>query len=323
LKNIYERLSVATIAKKYPLSYFDIGSRGGFQSDLHPLSFAVDAVGFEPDPVEFERLQRLSSGLWKSTIFLPYGVSGQTGKKTLYIPMDPQSASLLKHNPVIGKKFDKPQFFKIARTADIQTLCLKDALEKTNFNSMDFIKIDIEGAELAVFMGSPDIMNDVLAVKTEISFIPFRKDQPLASDVDIFFRKNNFELMGINDPSHWRRHGYLIHPYYSRETPPYSKAQIVHADYLYFRDPNSLGDNIPKLLKLVLISMALGYFDHALMILERPKVSAYLRAEFNKSAIEIVAPSSKIYGRNAYFYAFYRQVRDLVPFFRYFKNLFH
>ena len=189
MKNLYSSLAVADIAERYALNYFDIGSRGGFQADLHPLAFATEVVGFEPDPIEFERLQSQSFKLWKSSTFLPFGVSGNSGHQTLYIPTDPQSASLLKHDTAIGKKFDKPQFFELDRTAEIQTFSLKDALEKTNFNSIDYMKIDIEGAELSVFKSSLDVMNDVLAIKTEISFIPFRHDQPLASDVDIYLRQ--------------------------------------------------------------------------------------------------------------------------------------
>lgn len=321
MKQIYKSLPIAAIAEKNPITYFDIGSRGGFQSDLYPLAFAVDAVGFEPDPVEYERLQLLPSGPWKSITFLPYGVSNQTGSQTLYIPTDAQSASLLKHNSAIGKKFDKPQFFEIVRTENVRTLSLNDALKQTNFNFIDYLKIDIEGSELAVFKSSPEIMNDMLAVKTENSFIHFRNDQPLASEVDEFLRQIGFELMDITEPAHWRRHGYLIHPYYSSEKPPYSRAQIVQADYLYFRDPDTLGEDIPKLLKLSLISMALGYFDHALMIMERPLIAKYLKNNFQISPMDIASSASKIYGRKTFYHAFYRQFRDLIPFIRYFKNL--
>lgn len=321
LRHLFNSLSIADIARQNPLTYFDIGSRGGFQSDLHPLAFAVDVVGFEPDPEEFRRLQKLSPDPWRTVKYLPQAVGGNTGQETLYIPTDPQSASLLKHDAKIGEKFNKPQFFEIDRTAEIQTLGLEDALAKTEFNSIDYLKIDIEGAELAVFQSSPQIMNDVLAVKTEISFIPFRHDQPLAGDVDANLRQSGFELMDIIGPAHWRRQGYLIHPYYAAETPPYSRAQIVQADYLFFRDPDSLKDNIGKLLKLALISLSLGYFDHALMILERPELTGFLTSEYKLSPLEIVTPASRRYGRKMFGRAVYRQLRDLVPFIRYSKNI--
>jgi FkbM family methyltransferase len=198
LKNIFSSLDVAAIAERYNISYFDIGSRGGFQKDLYPIAFAVEVVGFEPDPIEFKRLQSEAPNLWKSATILPFGLSGRSGPQTLNIPIDPQSASLLKHNLAIGKKFRKTHMFEIDRTEEIQTLCLKDALEKTNFESIDFMKIDIEGAELLVFRSAPDIMKDILAIKTEIVFIPMRNDQPLASDVDTYLRQTGFELMDID-----------------------------------------------------------------------------------------------------------------------------
>jgi len=198
LKNIFSSLGLAGIAECYSLNYFDIGSRGGFQKDLYPIAFAVEVVGFEPDPIEFERLKMQTPNFWKSVTILPFGLSGHSGRQTLNIPTDPQSASLLKHNLAVGEKFKKPQFFEIDRTEDIQTLSLKAALEKTNFKSIDFMKIDIEGAELLVFRSAPDIMKDILAIKTEIVFIPMRNDQPLASDVDTYLRQTGFELMDID-----------------------------------------------------------------------------------------------------------------------------
>ncbi|MBC8463772.1 MAG: FkbM family methyltransferase [Deltaproteobacteria bacterium] len=48
------------------------------------------------------------------------------------------------------KKINKPQFFEIHRTEKFRHLSLQDALAKTDLPSIDFMKIDIEGAELEV-----------------------------------------------------------------------------------------------------------------------------------------------------------------------------
>ncbi|MEE3000825.1 MAG: FkbM family methyltransferase [Pseudomonadota bacterium] len=323
MKNIFSSLAVAAIAKRYSLNYFDIGSRGGFQKDLSPISFAVEVVGFEPDPIEFKYLQSRTPTSWKSVTILPFALSDRSGTQTLNIPIDPQSASLLKHNLAIGKKFKKTHMFEIDRTEEIQTLSLKEALGKTNFESIDFMKIDIEGAELMVFSSSPEIMKNTLAIKTEVSFIPMRNNQPLSSDVDKYLTEIGFELMNIIEPFHWRREGYITHPYYSSGKPPYSKAQIAQADFLYFRNPDSLKGDIPKLIKLSLISLSFGYFDHALMILERTEVKKFLASEFNKTPMEIVAPASRSFGRRIFIKEFYRQGCNLIPFIRYLKNLFY
>jgi len=101
---MFSSLEVAAIVERYNINYFDIGSRGGFQKDLYPIAFAVEVVGFEPDPIEFKRLQSEALNSWKSATILPVGLSGRSGPQTLNIPIDPQSASLLKHNLAIGKK---------------------------------------------------------------------------------------------------------------------------------------------------------------------------------------------------------------------------
>ena len=54
----------------------DIGARQGFVADLLPIAAAVDAVGFEPDQDECERLNRTArdeSGPWRSLRFSAYG----------------------------------------------------------------------------------------------------------------------------------------------------------------------------------------------------------------------------------------------------------
>ena len=319
--NIFRTLPAGVLAEEYPITSFDIGMRGGFQSDLSPIAFAVDAVGFEPDPAAYERLKSSQEKEWRSVFLFREGVSGRSELRSLYVPKDPQSASLLRHDPTIGLKFDKPQFFELARTEEVSTITLGEALDRTHYSNIDYLKIDIEGAELEVFESSKNILEDVLAVKTEISFIPFRAGQPLANDVERHLLSLGFELMDIMGPAHWRRHGYLIHPYYSRELPPYTRAQIVQADYLMFRSLMSLKGKPVKQVQLAVISMALGYFDHALMTLESPEASKHLRDEFGLTPLEVVAPASKRYGRKAFLNSIYVQIRGLIPFIRYARNL--
>ena len=78
-KNLFSNLPVAKLAQDHPINYFDIGSRGGFQEDLFPLAFAVNAVGFEPEPVALEKLKQKKNEPWLTVNFLPFGISGKSG----------------------------------------------------------------------------------------------------------------------------------------------------------------------------------------------------------------------------------------------------
>ena len=120
--NIFRTLPAGVLAKEYPITSFDIGLRGGFQSDLSPIAFAVNAVGFEPDPAAYEQVKSCQEKLWRSVSVFRGGVSGKSGVRTLFVPKDPQSASLLRHDQTIGLKFDKPQFFQVHNLQHIKAL---------------------------------------------------------------------------------------------------------------------------------------------------------------------------------------------------------
>lgn len=320
LDNLFLGLAVAEVARAHPLTYVDVGCRGGFQPDLLPLAFAVNAVGFEPGPDEYTRLRGQPAGPWLSSRFLPYAIAGSTGRQTLFVPADGQSASLMRHDPEIGRRFKKPQFFDVQTTVEVDTLSLADAVRLAGSATPDYLKIDIEGAELEVFEASAEVMNAVLAVKTEVSFLPHRREQPLSHDVEAYFKGRGFELMDILAPAHWRREGYLLHPYMAPESPPYSRGQIVLADLLHFRNPDGLGGDAAALIKLALISMAFGYFDNAVMILERIDLQQHLRRLGCPSPAETVRPAARKYGRVMFSAAAWRQLRGLVPFLRYLRN---
>ena len=320
-RNLFLGLTTSTIAQDHPINYFDIGSRGGFQEDLLPLAFAVNAIGFEPEPSEFIKLNSRESSPWLTSKHLPFAISGDGGRQTLFISRGPQSASLLQHNMELGVRFDKTQFVEVEGKIEIETQTLSEALELANINSIDYLKIDIEGAELEVFRSSPTIMDNILAVKTEVSFVEFRHDQPHAFEVEEFMKEKGFMLMDLVQPAHWRRQGYVIHPYTANEVPPYSRGQIVHGDYLFFRDPETLGDEPEAHIKLALIAMALGYFDNSLMILENRVARNYVSERYGKSILEFIEPASRAYGRRVFWKTLYSQIRGLVPLIRYSRNV--
>lgn len=308
------------MAAENPISYIDIGTRGGFQDDLAPIAFAVDAIGFEPEKEAFDKIDNENSGPWRNAKTLPYAVGRLTGKQVLSIPEDPVSATLLKPDPAIGERFKKSQFFNVQKEVEVETRNLDEALKESGCQFHDYLKIDIEGAELEVIAAAPQTVEGLLAVKTEVSFIRQCYDQPLAHDIAAFFNDRGFEIMDMIEPAHWRREGYVIHPYMSPEKIPYTRAQMVQADYLFFRSPESLDGDVGAKIRLGLIALATGYFDYALMVFEGPEVADLLETRFSCSPEDIVAPASRRYGRKVHLKAMWQQLRRMVPLLRYLKN---
>ena len=185
--NLFEGLAVQKLAAENPISYIDIGTRGGFQDDLASLAFAVDAIGFEPESEAFDEIESVNSAPWRSARILPYAIGGVTGTQTLSIPEDPVSTTLLTPDPSIGRRFDKSQFYDVRRQVDVDTRTLDDALADVNIETRDFLKIDIEGAELDVLKGAPKTVEELLVVKIEVSFLRHRVEQPLAHEIVSYF----------------------------------------------------------------------------------------------------------------------------------------
>jgi FkbM family methyltransferase len=312
---------VGSLAEAHPLSYVDIGSRGGFQYDLLPLAAAVDAVGFEPDPEAFAAIEDLPPQPWRSMVHLPFAVSDTGGPRTLYVPRDPTAASLLRHNTALGARFNKQHLFDIVREETVDTLDLKSAVAKSGLERVDYLKIDVEGAELSILQETPTIVQDLLCSKIEVAFLPPRVEQPLAFEIVEFMCRHGFELMDMIEPAHWRSRGALTDPWYSNSVPAYAKGQLIHSDFLFLRNSETLDGDIPALIRLALLQMTFGYFDHALEVLERPQVAAHLQDFFNCAPLEIIAPASSAYGRKRFVSSFYNQIRGIVPHIRYLKNL--
>ena len=95
----------------------------------------------------------------------------------------------------------------------------------------------------------------------------------------------------------------------------------MQADALYFRKAETLEGDIGRQLKSAILAMALGYFDHAEMILELPQIVSHLAATYGLTLGDVVAPASRAYGRMAYWRAFAAQLRGLVPFLRHIRHI--
>ena len=152
---LFRDLPLARIARDHPINYADIGARGGLQDELHAIAFAVSAIGFEPDADAFQRLRAEPPGPWMSETYRQVGISTTGGKQQLFVPSDPQAATLRRRDPAIGARFHKPQFFDVARTEEVETVTIDAAVGEAGLGPIDFLKLDIEGVELDILKSAP------------------------------------------------------------------------------------------------------------------------------------------------------------------------
>jgi len=322
--DLFRRTKFAPAMDALPLVCLDVGARGGIESDLLPLAFACDTIGFEPDAEEFKRLETSPPGPWRSRRYAPVALAGGRGRRMLHLTVDRASASLLQPDPAIGARFDKTQYCTVERTVDIDTVGLDDAVAAYAARAPDYLKIDVESAEGEVFAGAKRTLSSLIAIKTEISFMPFRRGQALAADIDRMLRGDGFELMDYTRPAHWRRRGHVLHPLSAPGPVPYARGQLMHGDALYMRGPDALPAGADesdraaadRLLRACWLLMAHGYFDHAEDLLRRPAARHRLVADFGIDPAAALFDASCRMGRAAWRTALWRQLRGLVPLLR-------
>ncbi len=148
----------------------------------------ANVVGFEPDAMQFELLQKQSETF---STCLPYAVGdGKPGM--LNVCFAPGMTSLLEPDfEVLDHFHGFTEWGKVLRREPVATRRLDDIQEVTD---IDFLKLDVQGSELAVLQGAPEKLKRTLFVQTEVQFVPFYKQQPLFAELDQHLREAGFWL---------------------------------------------------------------------------------------------------------------------------------
>ncbi|MDE2229103.1 MAG: FkbM family methyltransferase [Alphaproteobacteria bacterium] len=187
-------------------------------------------IGFEPNSAALEKLNREKGA---NEIYLPNAV-GDGHRHTLRHCQAPGMTSLLQPNAEVLALFHGfSEWGRVIRTEDVDTVRLDDVPETA---SLDYLKIDIQGAELMVFENAVERLSNALLVHTEVEFLPMYVGQPLFSDVDRFLRRHGFVF-------------HRFHPLTSRTIKPLlvnndiyaGLSQVFWADAIFVRDFIHLG----------------------------------------------------------------------------------
>lgn len=282
--NNYKSLNL--LLSKLTITCLDIGARGGFSNDLLPIASTINAIGVEPDNEECEILNekfKNNNFPWKNLCFIPIALAGTDGTKSLNLYQHRGCSSLLDVNYGLADAFFRGDYYKLDKTVQIQTTSLDKAAELYNFKNTSFLKIDIQGMELEVLKSGPNFLNNLMAIRIEVSFVPIYKNQPLFTDICAFLNDKGFQIIDFIELHNWRRTTKTKFPILEKKPLPYSKGELVHGDIILFRDISHIDNmnNIDNWIKLSLIALAYGYIDYASQILKNHSVQKYLTEEYN------------------------------------------
>ena len=229
-----------------PIEVVDIGANP-IDGDP-PYKILLDAglcnvTGFEPQPDALAQLNQLKS---KHERYLPYAVADGESH-TLNICQYSGMTSLLKPDDKVFDHFIalKPHAEVVKRVL-IDTHALDDI---TEIKQLDFLKIDIQGAELSVFQSGREKLKHTVVIQTEISFITLYQNQPGFGEIDVELRAQGFIPHCFAAVKHWP-----IAPFSYTEQPRQAINQLLEADMVYVRDfmhPEKMDDEQLKQLALI------------------------------------------------------------------------
>jgi len=220
-------------------------------------------IGFEPDSKECARLNQTSKG---QCMFFPVAVGQRSETRTFYITRRREASSLYVPNVEFFGKFLgylKSKALEVVDTAPVQVVSLDSYFPVVGIKEVDFLKLDVQGAELDVLRGSESFLqSSVLGMKIEVEFTAIYQDQPLFAEVDAYVRRFGFMLFD-----------FLSLVRYRREVLPGeldTRGQLLWGDTLYLRDYQYFIERSMKLeaMKLAVLASAYGFHDYALEILQ-------------------------------------------------------
>lgn len=187
---------------------FDVGAHRGESFEyLYNLNPKAKIYSFEPDKESFEEL---SEKVGKRGFCFNFGFSDKNSEMEFYKNSLSHTNSLYKVNLKskdsikIGKA-NEEQNTTVYNDFNKETICKFETLEsfweRENINNIDLLKIDVQGAEEKVLIGTGEKLKFVNNVILEISFFDYYEHQTSFFDIEKIILPYGFSLFSITEIS--------------------------------------------------------------------------------------------------------------------------
>lgn len=258
--NIHETLVgiVQRTANYLTFNILEIGSVpiAGSPEPFHGLIRSFPGSRINAFEIDAELCKTLNSKAISGLVHHPVALGRSEEERPFYITNHPVCCSLYKPNNKLLEKFQNMEMAMLKAVSTIKTVSLDYFTAKNNIGPVDFIKIDIQGAELDVFQGGVTTLRDVLAIVTEVEFIHHYENQPLFGDVSAFLAEQ-----GLSFHNFLGMAGRALKPLLINNNPNFP-SQHIWTDAFFLKDPMHLGDfSSDQLLKQAVLASMYSCLD--------------------------------------------------------------
>lgn len=258
------------------ISLVDIGAAGGLQDRWKPFSGFVDLVAVEPDPRAKESIEKLESTSLRSLHRVNSPLASTHRELNFYLCKHPRQSSVLKPNGKHFAKYNDGHKWNVEKVENMSAITLDSALASKI--QPDFLKLDTQGSELDILQGATATLRSCLGIEVEVEFREMYQSQPLFGDVSKFLIDNEFDFIDFVAFGKWER---------SRPDGLRTfLGELIHADALFLRSPESTVDLAKKLNDPVLIRR---YLALLFIYLRSDMMRATLKLAFDQGLLDELA----------------------------------
>jgi len=241
-----------------PFTVLDIGARGGLAEHWQAFAGQLEVLAVEPDPSE-------------------PGVNAVLGAAKGMQPFFHRTIAALDglyDTRALYRGTVNEAIVETTTTERVEVTTLDAVFDDDTLGRVDFVKLDVELAELDVLRGSGPLLDAALAVEIEVHFPKRPRDAGCFAEVDLFLQERGFELYDL-ETYRYSRPAFPAPRLYDYRLPSgepdplgaHAEGQILSGDALYLtvRRPIS----IDRLLKLACICELYRLRDCAVELLEQ------------------------------------------------------
>ena len=189
---------------------FDVGAYIGDTIEQFKSSFPESYIhAFEPFDESFSVLKNRFQKTDKLFLNNIAVANRSSSNANMYITQNKGSSSLLKPTKD-ANEFWEGNPLSTQKEVKVETTTIDSYCQKHNIETIDILKIDVQGSELKVLQGADRMLKDrrVKLIFTEISIAPNYKGQSEIDEIIKFLRENKYKIFNFFKMKH--KQGKLI-----------------------------------------------------------------------------------------------------------------
>lgn len=189
---IFDALRVAMPGLRFEILEIGALPLGGKVEPFHRLldEFPGSRIhAFEIDEASFDKLRAAAR---PGIEIHRAAIGSRCERRSLYLANHSMCTSLYRPDESLLRNFNAMEVSYLRAEDSVDTVSIDELAAEGHFGAIDFIKIDIQGAELDAFQGARATLGSVVAIVSEVEFLQLYEDQPLFGDVDRELRANGF-----------------------------------------------------------------------------------------------------------------------------------